>query len=83
MAQVYGSRHAGVKLYLIVSEIETKKADNIDFLKQGKLLLPSGNVIVKGLVYLCSKIINLSITSNPFYPKEYCHWHPDILHLHE
>ena len=37
MAQVYGSSHAGVKLYLIVSEIETKKADNIDFLKQGKL----------------------------------------------
>ena len=37
MAQVYGSRHAGVKLYPIVSKIETKKADNIDFLKQGKL----------------------------------------------
>ena len=37
MAQVYGSRHAGVKLYLIVSKIETKKAYNIDFLKQGKL----------------------------------------------
>ncbi len=33
MAQVCGSRHAGVKLYLIVN----KKADNIDFLKQGKL----------------------------------------------
>ena len=37
MAQIYESRRAGVKLYLIVSEIETKKADNIDFLKQGKL----------------------------------------------
>lgn len=33
MAQVYGSRHAGVKLYL---KTEIKKADNIDFLKQGK-----------------------------------------------
>lgn len=28
MAQVYGSRHAGVKLYL---KTEIKKADNIDF----------------------------------------------------
>lgn len=33
MAQIYESRRAGVKLYL---KIETKKADNIDFLKQGK-----------------------------------------------
>lgn len=37
MAQVYGSRHAGVKLYPIVSKTETKNADNIDFVKQGKL----------------------------------------------
>ena len=25
----------------------------------------------------------ICFTSNPSYPKEYCHWHPDILHLHE
>ena len=37
MARVYKSRRAGVKLYPIVSKTETKKADNIDFLKQGKL----------------------------------------------
>ena len=36
MARVYKSRRAGVKLYPIVSKTETKKADKIDFLKQGK-----------------------------------------------
>ena len=36
MAQIYESRRAGVKLYLIVIKTEIKKADKIDFLKQGK-----------------------------------------------